>query len=64
MLTSQAPWMTAQTLARASVYAKRNVHEALTSLTAAHAASASMVDDEQRYTIDKAAWAALLQSAS
>jgi hypothetical protein len=56
--------MTAQTLARASVYAKRNVHEALTSLTAAHAASASMVDDEQRYTIDKAAWAALLQSAS
>lgn len=63
MLTVQAPWMTAQALARASGYAKRNVHEALTNLSAAHVASASTVDGEQRYTIDKAAWAALLQSA-
>jgi hypothetical protein len=62
MLTAQAPWMTAQTLARASMYAKRNVHEALTNLTAARVVSASTVDSEQRYTIDKTAWAALLQS--
>jgi hypothetical protein len=62
MLTAQAPWMTAQALARASVYAKRNVHEALTNLTAARVVSASSVDGEQRYTIDKTAWASLLQS--
>jgi hypothetical protein len=62
MLTAQTPWMTAQALARASVYAKRNVHEALTNLTAAHVVSASTVDGEQRYTIDKTAWAALLLS--
>lgn len=62
MLTAQAPWMTAQTLARASMYAKRNVHEALTNLTAARVVSASTIDGEQRYTIDKTAWAALLQS--
>jgi hypothetical protein len=63
MLTARTPWMTAQTLARASGYAKRNVHEALTNLSAARVVSASMVDGEQRYTIDKAAWAGLLQSA-
>ena len=38
------------------------VHEALTNLTAARVVSASTVDGEQRYTIDKAAWAALLQN--
>jgi hypothetical protein len=62
MLTVQAPWMTAQALARASDYAKRNVHEALAGLSAARVLSASSVGGEQRYTIDKSAWAALLQS--
>jgi hypothetical protein len=49
MLTVQAPWMTAQALARAS-------------LSAARVLSASAVGGEQRYTIDKSGWAALLQS--
>jgi hypothetical protein len=63
MLNSQAPGMSAYTLARASVYAKRNVHEALTSLTSARVVAASTINGEQRYTIDRAAWAALLQTA-
>jgi hypothetical protein len=55
--------MTAQAIARASGYAKRNVHEALAGLSAARVLSASTVGGEQRYTIDRMGWAALLQSA-
>lgn len=62
MLTVQAPWMTAQAFVRASGYAKRNIHDALTNLSAARVVSASTIGGERRYTIDKAAWAALLQS--
>jgi hypothetical protein len=61
MLTAQIPWMNAQALARASGYAKRNVHDALAGLSAARVVSAATVGGEQRYTIHKTAWAALLQ---
>jgi hypothetical protein len=60
MLTAGVPWMTAQALARASTYAKRNVHDALTGLSAANVVTAFTVGGEQRYTIDKPAWAGLL----
>jgi hypothetical protein len=60
MLTADGPWMTAQTLAHASGYAKRNVHDALAGLSAANVVTAFTVGGEQRYTIDKPAWAALL----
>lgn len=63
MLTIEAPWMTAQALARGCGYAKRNVHEALAGLTAARVVSASTVGGEQRYSIDTVAWAALLRSS-
>lgn len=60
MLTTSVPWMTTQALARASGYARRNVHDALSGLSAARVVSASTVGGEQRYTIDRTAWAALL----
>lgn len=63
MLCVHAPWMTAGALARASVYAKRNVHDALAGLADAGALSVFTVSGEQRYTIDKPAWAALLDLA-
>ena len=61
LLGTQAPWMTAQALAQTSAYAKRNVHEALAGLTDAQVLIAFTVSGEQRYTIDKEIWAALLQ---
>jgi hypothetical protein len=63
MLAAHAPWMTAQALARASGYSKRNVHDALAGLTAAQVMSAFTVSGEQRYAINREAWAALLQRA-
>ena len=60
MLCVDAPWMTASALARTSVYAKRNVHDALAGLADAGAISVFTTSGEQRYTIDKSAWAALL----
>ncbi len=61
MLGMRAPWMTAQTLAQASSYAKRNVHEALAGLAEAQVIHSFTVGGEQRYAIDKEIWAALLQ---
>lgn len=61
MLGMRAPWMTAQTLARTSGYAKRNVHEALGGLVEAQVVRSFTVGGEQRYAIDKDIWAALLQ---
>lgn len=61
MLGSGAPWMTAQALAQTSGYAKRNVHDALAGLAAAEALAAFTVSGEQRYTINKDIWGALLQ---
>jgi hypothetical protein len=60
LLTIEAPWVNAQTLARSTGYAKRNVHDALAGLSAAGVVSASTVGGEQRYVADRQAWAALL----
>lgn len=62
LLTTQAPWVNAQTLARSTGYAKRNVHDALAGLSAAGVVSAFTVGGEQRYAADRRAWAALLGS--
>ncbi len=60
LLTIEAPWVNAQTLARSTGYAKRNVHDALAGLSTAGVVSAFTIDAEQRYTADRPAWAALL----
>jgi hypothetical protein len=60
LLSTEAPWVNAQALARSTGYAKRNVHDALAGLTAAEVVSAFTVATEQRYTADRPAWAALL----
>ncbi len=62
LLTIQTPWVNAQTLARSTGYAKRNVHDALANLSAAGVVSAFTVNAEQRYAADRPAWAALLGS--
>jgi hypothetical protein len=60
LLTIEAPWVNAQSLARSTGYAKRNVHDALAGLSAARVVSASTVGGEQRYVADHPAWATLL----
>ena len=60
LLTTDAPRVNAQTLARSTGYAKRNVHEALAGFSKAGVVSAFTVDGEQRYKADRPAWAALL----
>jgi hypothetical protein len=60
LLTIEAPWVNAQTLARSTGYAKRNVHDALAGLSNAGVVSAFTVGGEQRYKADRPAWAALL----
>lgn len=60
LLTIEAPWLNAQTLARSTGYAKRNVHDALAGLSTAGVVSAFTVGAEQRYTADHPAWAGLL----
>ena len=62
LLTVEAPWLNAQTLARSTGYAKRNVHDALAGLSAAGVVTAFTVGAEQRYVADRPAWAALLGS--
>jgi hypothetical protein len=60
LLSTEAPWVNAQALARSTGYSKRNVHNALAGLNAAGVVSAFTVAAEQRYTADRSAWAALL----
>jgi hypothetical protein len=60
MLSIDASWVNAQTLARSTGYAKRNVHEALAGLSAAGVVAAFTVGGEQRYTANRPAWSALL----
>jgi hypothetical protein len=60
LLSTQAPWVNAQTLARSTGYAKRNIHDALAGLSVAGVVAAFTVGGEQRYTADRPAWAALL----
>ena len=61
MLTSRPSPATAQMLARAVGYSKRNVHDALGGLASAQVLTSFMVDGEQRYAIHHDIWAALLQ---
>jgi hypothetical protein len=61
MLSRPTAPRTALTLARASGYSKRNVHEALTGLATARVLAAFNIDGEQRYAIFPEIWAALLQ---
>jgi len=60
LLTVDAPAVSAQAVARSAGFAKRNVHDALASLHAAGVVSLWTVGNEQRYQIDRAAWAQLL----
>jgi len=60
LLGTHADRVTTAALARSSVYAKRNVHDALTDLAAADVLSAVTISGEQRYSIDRVRWAALL----
>jgi hypothetical protein len=60
LLTLEAPWATAATVARSAGYAKRNVQEALVSLRTAQVVSAMTVGTEQRYSIDRGRWADFL----
>ncbi len=60
LLTTDASLVNAQTLARSTGYAKRNVHEALAGLSKAGVVSAFTVAGEQRYKADRSPWAALL----
>jgi hypothetical protein len=62
LLGTSAPWVTAQALARATGYSKRNVHEAVAALADARVILALTVGNEQRYTVERTAWSALLQS--
>ena len=64
LLTTDAPQVNAQTLARSTGYAKRNVHEALAGLSAAGVVAAFTVSGEQRYTANRSAWSALLGCAA
>jgi hypothetical protein len=61
MLASRPSPATAQMLARAVGYSKRNVHDALSALASAQVLSAFSIDGEQRYAINYEIWAALLQ---
>lgn len=59
LLTVEAPHVTAAVVAEAAGYAKRNVHDALSSLAAAAVIDVITVGNEQRYGIDKDRWAGL-----
>ncbi len=64
LLTIRAGWMTAAPLARTSGYTKRNVHDALTSLSDAQVIRVMRTGGgELRYAIDPIRWAALLGCA-
>lgn len=61
LLGIDTPRVTAQLLARSTGYAKRNVHEAITSLVAADVVTAVTVGGEQRCSARVAEWATLLR---
>lgn len=61
LLTIGAPRINVQTLAASTAYTKRNVQEAVTSLTAAGVLSAFEVGNEQRFSIPVDRWAQLLE---
>lgn len=61
LLTIGAPRVNVQVLAASTAYTKRNVQEAVTSLTAAGVLSAFEVGNEQRFSIPLDRWAQLLE---
>jgi hypothetical protein len=60
LLGTDARALSVQQIAHSAAYAKRNVHEALSSLRSAGAVQATSVGNEWRYSIDKPRWAQLL----
>lgn len=61
LLTIGVPRVNVQLLAAATAYTKRNVQEAVASLTAAGVLSAFEVGNEQRFSIPQDRWAQLLE---
>lgn len=61
LLTIGAPHVNVQVLAASTAYTKRNVQEAVTSLTAAGVLFAFAVGNEQRFSIPRDRWAQLLE---
>lgn len=60
MLTANADAATVADVAGAAAYTKRNVHEALSSLHAAGAATLASSGGDQRFAVDRSRWAYLL----
>jgi hypothetical protein len=60
LLTSEAPRVNVQVLAASTAYTKRNVQEAVASLTAAGVLLSFEVGNEQRFSIPRDRWAQLL----
>ena len=60
LLTTEAPWVNAQTLARLHGLRQAQRPRRLAGLSTAGVVSAFTVGAEQRYTADRPAWAALL----
>ena len=63
LLSVDAPQVNAQMVTRSAGFAKRNVHDVLASLHAAGAVRRWTVGNEQRYEVDRGAWADLLSLA-
>jgi len=61
LLTVDAPSVRAREVSESACFAKRNVHETLRSLHAAGTVRRWTAGNEQRYAIDRDAWARLLQ---
>ena len=60
LLTSGAARANVQLVTESAFYAKRNVQEALTALHVAGVLEGVVVGNEQRYTLDRERWGALL----
>lgn len=60
LLTVQAPNVSAQLVAEATAYAKRNVFQSLSALTAAGVVDTITVANERRYSMSTAIWRELL----
>lgn len=61
LLTIDAPWANVQVVAASSAYAKRNIQEALASLTAAGVLQSVEVGNEQRLSAPRDRWAQFLE---
>ena len=62
LLTTDTPWMNANTLAASTAYSKRNVQEALTSLAADDFVTSWVVGNENRYEIPSDRWTNFLRT--